>query len=58
MLLGMPFSQPVGESQGRTEALSGSWLAQPLAPKTRSANSNNNKELEMKRLMTAPDRRE
>lgn len=58
MLLGMPFSQPVGESQGRMEALSGSLVAQPLAPKTRSANSSKSNELEMKRLMTVPDKRE
>lgn len=58
MLLGMPFSQPVGESQGRKEALSGSLLAQPLAPKTRSENSSKSSELEMKRLMIRKDKRE
>lgn len=58
MLLGMPFSQPIGESQGRTEALSGSLLAQPLAPKARSANSNKSNEVDMKRLMIQQDKRE
>jgi hypothetical protein len=47
MELGIPFSQPRGEFQGRTEALSGSVVAQPAAPATTSANKRRNIQLEI-----------
>jgi hypothetical protein len=55
--LGMPFSQPIGEFHGRTEAFSGSVLAQPQAPNNTNANKTQSTKLEQRRLMTVTDKR-
>ena len=41
----MPFSQLCGVFQGRTEALSGSSVAQPLTPASIAPNASNNSQL-------------
>jgi len=41
----MPFSHPCGVSHGRTEAFSGSLVAQPLTPARMKPNANSNSQL-------------
>jgi len=48
----MPFSQPCGVFHGRTEAFSGSLVAQPLTPASIAPNANSHSQLTARRFIS------